>query len=495
MSAMRIRSNVPAAARPVAGAPLTSNMPRKSKGSPLPILIALAVLGVAGYFGWKEFDRRQKAKRAREAEYQRQLEELARREAAEAAAAAAAKQAEKKPEIVEEKVEEPKVVQQKRKTAMEVFEEDEALRKSVLAKIEEARRKSDAKPLNGFANVHFGEPLKEGGVLRWGTVMGGDAGGSVTNRGVAFAVYGPELKKSFMTLGTRPVVWVTPKTRRPYRIEFARPLACKPGARNDPETTNIVAFLSARFKSDPFIPVPMRAERPGCEYVFPMGTSSVRVAESGDQLMLVVEREDLRAEACAEAEALRQEEKAVAEQDGKILDSTRYPHREIDRKKYPGVRFKDETPRSFCGIVFASSPAESVTVVVPQQGPKGFFLDYEWAKCRPFRGFTRGRADIDSARGGVYAVRLFSVGGSEGLDDRDYFETVRASLTEHYKVQPTEKKGEGEFPELTYQVGDLRIVFGADARGGFFLSATNDVLAELAKTAPKAAAVPKRARR
>ena len=120
-------------------------------------------------------------------------------------------------------------------------------------------------------------------------------------------------------------------------------------------------------------------------------------------------------------------------------------------------------------------------MVVPQKGPKGFFLDYGMAKCPPFRGFAYGRADIDPVRGGVYAVHLTSEGGTEGQDDKDYYESVKAALSGHYKVTPTEKKGEGVFPELTYQIGDLAVTFGPDPRGGFYLDAVNQALAEMAK--------------
>ena len=90
---------------------------------------------------------------------------------------------------------------------------------------------------------------------------------------------------------------------------------------------------------------------------------------------------------------------------------------------------------------------------------------------------------MDSKRGGVFAVTLFSEGGSGGLDDADYFASVRTALSEHYKVTPEEKKAaEGErFPQLVYRIGDLVVVFGPDARGGFRLRAENEVLAALAQ--------------
>ena len=489
MSAIRIRNS--AAARPLApGAPL-SNTPPKRRGSPIPLLLLLALVGAGGYFGWTAYDRRAQARRARAAEYARLLAE---QEAREKAAREAAQQKEAKP--ADRAAPERKAAAEapRKKTAAEVWQAREAVRKAVRAQIAEARRKPGARALNGFAGVRFGEPLKDGAAVRWGTVLEEDAGDSVAARGAAFAVYGPVLKKPFLSLGARPLVWVTPKTRRPWRIEFARALAPKPGARHDAETTNLVAFLSKRFACEPFATLPLDPDVAGCEFVFPMGDATVTVAESGDRLVFSVAREDLRAEARAESEALRAEEKAAQEADGKALASRRYPHRPPEKKRYAGVRFKDETPRAFCGVVFAGRPPEGVALVVPQKGPRGFFLDYEWAKCRPFRGFARGRADVDAARGGVYAVTLFSEGGSGGLDDKDYFASVKAALAAHYKVAPEEKKAEGAaFPQLVYRVGDLVVTFAPDARGGFRLRAENEVLAALAREAEPAAG--RRARR
>ncbi len=339
--------------------------------------------------------------------------------------------------------------------------------------------------LYGFAGIRFGEPLKvdEGAAVRWGTVLDEDAGDSVATRGAAFAVYGPTLKKPFMSLGSRPLVWVTPKTHRPYRIEFARALrhdlkSAVPVLPQDVETTNLIAFLSKRFKAKPSITRAPAADAPGCEYVFPLGASTITVAEDEDRLVFSVEREDIRAEAVKETAALCAEAKLVAEADGKALASKRYPHGLVDRAAYRGVKLQRVTPRSFCGVVFAAPPPEGATVVVPQKGPKGFFLDYEWAKCAPFRGFSRGRADIDSKRGGVYALTLFSAGGEGGLDDKDYFDSVRAALSAHFKVEP---KAAAALPApLVYLVGDLEITFAPDPRGGFTLRAENKVLAALA---------------
>ena len=74
-----------------------------------------------------------------------------------------------------------------------------------------------------------------------------------------------------------------------------------------------------------------------------------------------------------------------------------------------------------------------------------------------------------------------------GLFDRkDRAEGTAEALSSHYKVTPTAKPGDGAFPELTCQIGDLTVTFGPDARGGFFLNAENNVLAALARTPPPA---------
>lgn len=495
MSAIRVRSSGAGAIRPTRpSAALSNTMPRKSKGSPVPVILALVFLAAGGYFGWKEFDRRRKIRLEREAAYERQLAEMQKREAEEAARIRAEEEARKKAEEEARKkkevVEAPVVARTKvkEKSETEILLEEAAARKALLVQVEEARKDPNAKPMNGFAGIRFGEPLaKVGNPVKWGTVL--DAGETVEKRGAAFAVWGEPLKKPFLTLGSRPLVWVTPKTLRPYRVEFSRPLALKPGEKHDPESTNVVAFISDRFKSKPFELGPRNPERKGCEFVLPIGNATVCVLERGNDLTFSVEREDLKKEALAETDALRQEEKQVAEADGKALDSLRITgaKSQPDRKLYAGVKFKDETPRMFCGVFFACPPPESATVVVPQDGAKGFFLDYVRSKCTPFRGFSRGRADLDPYRGGVYGVRLFSNGGEGGLDDKEYFESVKATLEAHYKVKATEKKGEQELPELTFLVGDLEIVFGPDPRGGFYLNAKNLVLAKMAETEPPAA--------
>ena len=453
------------------------------RGSALPAVLVVIILCVVGFFGWKAFESRRAAKRAQEEEYRRKLAERDRL----LFAGVSETNEVKKAEVVEAPpIELPP--EPPKKSEAEILREEEAHRKAVWAQIEEARKKSDAKPLDGFAGIRFGEPFESGAPVKWGTAFEESAGDSVAARGVAFAVYGPKPTKPF---GTKPLVWVTPKERRPYRIEFSRPLAPKSAAKHDPETTNLVAQIQSRFKVEPFTPRPCVPGRAGCEFVFPLGATTVTIGEYDGNLCFSVEREDIRESARAETESLRQD-MSVVSADGERLDSKRYPNGGLDLKKYRGLRFKDGTPPSFCGVVFGSAPSENTTVQVPQKGAKGFFLDYRMAKCPPFRGFVYGRADIDPVRNGVYAVHLSSEGGAYGQDDKDYYESVKNSLSQHYKVTPAEKKGEGEFPELAYQVGDLTVTFGPDPRGGFYLHAVNGVLAALASAPLPAAAAPRK---
>ena len=454
------------------------------RGSALPAILVVIILCVVGFFGWKAFESRRAAKRAQEEEYRRKLAERDRLLFAGVSETNEVKKAEvvEAPPPIELPPEPPK------KSEAEILREEEAHRKAVWAQIEEARKKSDAKPLDGFAGIRFGEPFASGAPVKWGTAFEESAGDSVSARGVAFAVYGPKPTKPF---GTKPLVWVTPKERRPYRIEFSRPLASKSAAKHDPETTNLVAMIQSRFKVEPFTPRSCVPGRAGCEFVFPLGATTVTIGEYDGNLCFSVEREDIRESARAETESLRQD-MSVVTADGERLDSKRYPNGGLDLKKYRGLRFKDGTPPSFCGVVFGSAPSENTTVQVPQKGAKGFFLDYRMAKCPPFRGFVYGRADIDPVRNGVFAVHLSSEGGAYGQDDKDYYESVKNSLSQHYKVTPAEKKGDGMFPELAYQVGDLTVTFGPDPRGGFYLHAVNGVLAALASAPPPAAAKPRK---
>ena len=349
-----------------------SNTGPKRRGSPIPIILILLVLGAGGYFGWKAFSGYQADKLRRQEEIRAENERI--RAKNERILKSGAKPKTNAVAQVEE--DEPKFdlpPEPPKKTEAETLREEESFRTNVWAQIEAARKKGDAKPLPAFAGIQFGKPLVPGAsleqvspkIVKWGTALREDAGGSVAARGVAFAVYGPQLAKPFMSLGTSPLVWVTPKERRPYRIEFSRPLAPK-ADKHDPETTNLVAMIQSRFKVEPFAPRPSVPGRAGCEYVFPIGTSTVTVGEYDGTLRFSVEREDVRDEARAETEALRQEKGQVSA-DGALLDSKRYPNGGFDRAKYRGMQpFQEGTPPAFCGVVFGSQPPETAEPLGPQ---------------------------------------------------------------------------------------------------------------------------------
>ena len=164
-----------------------SNTGPKRRGSPIPIILILIVLGVGGYFGWKAFSdyqadkrRKQEAIRA-ENERIRAKNELLMKSGVKPKSNAVAQVEEDEPKF-DLPPEPPK------KTEAEILREEEAQRKAVWAQIEEARKKSDAKPRDSFAGIKFDEPIAAGSPVKWGTALEESAGDSVTARGVAFAV-------------------------------------------------------------------------------------------------------------------------------------------------------------------------------------------------------------------------------------------------------------------------------------------------------------------
>jgi len=452
---------------------MSINTPREAKGSPLPFIIVVLLIGVGGYFGWQMYQRHRSARM----EYKRRIVQ----QPTKTAKATKTVPTNTVVEVEQEPVEAPKP---REKTPEEILAEEIAARKAVLAEIAETRKNPNAKPLTRFGGIVFGEPLK-GEPVRWGTVLDEDSGLSLETRGATYSVWGPQLKKPILTFGMQPLVWVTPKTRKAYGVEFSRPLKLKPGAKHDPETEKTLDFLKKQpiFKDcKVFTTVPQRPDRAGCEYVMPLGSSTVTVGEYGNELRFSVEQGDVKQTAKTEADAVREEKRADLGAD-KALDSKRFPHG--DEGRYPRMKFKDGTPPSFCGVRFGHVAAASATLVNTSKGEKGFYLNYHKGKCPVFRGFDSGIADTDRYRGGVFAVRLYSPGGTEGLDDGDYYQNVRQTLERHYQVRPTEKPAEGlPFPHLTYIVGDVTITFGPEANGGFYLNARHEVLTALAAEAP-----------
>lgn len=459
--------------------PLGGPRQKESRGGLVVAIVVVLALLVGGYFGWKQYLKHAAAERARQAELLRQQQEEEARRRAELEALGKKKPVEAPKPVVEA----PKPPPPKpKKSEAELWQEEVVARKAALAAVEAARGKA-GKPLGGLGGIKFGSVL-EAAPVRWGTVRDGLDAANVTSNGVTFAVYGPKFAKSFLSFGAQPLVWVTPKTHRVCRIEIARPVKTAAGSVHDAETQKALDALKTRFACDPIAVSPLRPERLGCEYVFPLGETTVKVGEYGGTLKLTAQSETVLREALAESETVRQETAKASVEDEKLLDSKRYPHRPIDMQKYPGVKFKEGTPKSFCGVVFGSQPPESVPVVNPKNGEKGFFLDYEKANCRPFLWFDRGKAEIDRWRGGVFAVNLYCEGGAGGLDDRDLFARARAELDAHYQVKAEEKKGTGEYPTLKWTIADLVVTLGPDERGGFYLRAEQQVLASLSRVDP-----------
>ena len=497
----------PAARRAYGPAQPLSNRSRGGGGSVAVKLLFVALLGGAGFFGWKQFKAykarprpvpppavkpvvveepppepvkvapkkvRQKPVRKRpltDEELIQQAEEEERRK----------KALENDPAELERRRQEALRLQQEAEArARKRFEDAETVRKDAEAQIEAVRKDPAAKALPGLKGIRFGA-VQEGVPSVWGPILDGD---SVEKSGVTYAVYGSEVAKPIGTLGARPLVWVTPKTHRVFRIEFFRDIVFTPKSRHDAETPALVEMMKKALKRDPIVPHGSSPDLPGAEYVFPAGETTLRVGEYGCELKVVVEHEGLRREAKAEADQLRTAKMADTSEDD-LLVSTRYPQGPAVSYKGLISRFREGTPKSFCGITFGRTPPEWATIVNPKNGEKGFFLDYGRAKCPAFKGFTVGKADIDRHRGAVFAVTLYnSEGGQEGLDDAEYFKSVRDALDRQYLVKPEEKKGTREFPELVYRKGDVSITFGPDRNGGFRLRGENHVLADIAKIAP-----------
>ena len=503
------RSNA-AARMPRRGTPSLSNKSRGGGGSIVVKLVFLALIGGAGYFGWKQFvaykarprpvpppvkqvvveepdpeppkpvvkpkpkpvRKRRLTEFERDEELIRQAEEEERRK----------KALENDPaEIARRQAEALKRQQEADARARARFDEAQTARKAAEDKVAEARKDASSVPLSGLKGIRFGS-VQEGVPSVWGSIYSGD---SVDKSGVTFAVYGAEVANPIGSLGKSPLVWVTPKTRRVFRVEFFRAINRTPKNRHDPETASLAEMMQKTLKREPIVTRSSTPDLPGVEYVFPVGDTTLRVGEYGDELKVIAEHEGLRKEAKAESDQLRAAKAADTSEDD-LLVSTSYPQGPaVNYKNEMGPRFREGTPKAFCGLIFGRLPPESATIVNPKNGEKGFFLDYGRAKCPAFKGFTVGKADIDRYRGGLFAVTLYnSEGGQQGLDDAAYFKSVREALDRQYLVKPEEKKGTREFPELVYHKGDVSITFGPEHNGGFRLRGENHVLADISKMAP-----------
>ena len=506
------RSNA-AARMPRNASPSLSNRSRGGGGSIVVKLVFLALIAGAGYFGWKQFTaykarprpvpqqpakpvvveepvpeppkkdvaakpkpkpkrKRRLTEFERDEELIRQFDEEERRK----------KALENDPaEIARRQQEALKRQQEADARARARFDEAQAVHKAALDKVAAERKNPEVKPLHALKGFRFGT-VQEGVPSVWGPIL--DGGESVDDCGMTYAVYGNEVAKPIGTLGKSPLLWVTPKTKRIFRVEFFRDLVLAKKSRHDAETDSLVEMMKKAIKRDPVV---TRAADPalfGAEYVFPASDTTVRIGEYGDKLKMIAEHEGLRQEAKAEADELRKAKVEDASDDN-LLVASDYPQGPAANYKGLISRFQEGTPKSFCGLNFGRLPPESATIVNPKNGEKGFFLDYGRAKCPAFKGFTVGKADIDRYRGGLFAVTLYnSEGGQDGLDDAAYFKSVREALDRQYLVKPEELPGTKEFPVLAYQKGNVRIEFGPDKNGGFRLRAENQVLADIAKIAP-----------
>lgn len=356
------------------------------------------------------------------------------------------------------------------KTAVELkAEADEAQR---VLDLEIARaRTTSGKTLMSFAGIRFGEEVSASAI----SLEGLPSDGGTPEEGLCHRMLGPKQGKPLCGLNVQPVLFVTPKTHRVFRIEFGRAIERRPGWAVSPVTTNLVETLAGKMKRSPFAldlsKYPLGERR----YVFLAGETTVSVCEcGGERLKLVVEHAGLRQAAKDETAAFRKEclEDPV---DTKALTTDNYPNSGM--VKFGRVRMKNGTPRAFCGIVFGSLPPYSAKMAAPASStdPKGFFIDYrKAAKCRPFMNFDHGRAEVSAINGAVVAVTLYSNGPEDGMTADEYLAKVRGALERKFKTKPMRASGEDALQEVAYSVGSLDISFGPDPCGGFFLKAVNE---------------------
>ena len=359
-----------------------------------------------------------------------------------------------------------------KKTTGQLRAESDEAQRALNAEIAKARE--SARSLPSFAGIKFGDVMK-GLPLALETLP--DA--SDTNEtGLCYLMYGPKLPKAFRNFDNPPMVYVTPQSRKIFRIEFTQAIPRQPGLALNPETTNLVEVLSGKLKSKSFsldFELYPMGDR---EFVFPLGMTTLTVGEyGGAKLRLTIEQDEFRQLARSETEAFRKE--ALSQKIGlKALTSDKYPNAGV--VKFGRLRMKAGTPKSFCGVVFGSLPPYSAKISTPASSsdPRGFFIDYRKSKCSPFMNFDHGKAEVSAINGAVIAVRLYSNGPDNGLSDAEYYSLIRTALETRYQTKPVDVKGDGPLAEVTYAVGSLEIALGPDKRGGFALSAVNTVLKE-----------------
>ena len=368
--------------------------------------------------------------------------------------------------IVEEPVEPPPPPA---KTVVELKAEADEAQRTLDLEIERARPAS-GKTLPSFVGIRFGDVMDGFPIALEGVPRNGDR----SEDGLCHRMLGPKLGKALRQFGNQPIVFVTPQTRRIFRIEFSQSVVRQPGWAVSPLTTNLVETLAAKMKRRPFALDLVKYPLGERKYVFLAGETTVTVCECGGELLkLVVEHGSLRKAALDETIAYRKES-LDSPVDTKALTADAYPNSGM--VKFGRVRTKNGTPKAFCGIVFGSLPPYSAKMAAPASStdPRGFFIDYRKAKCRPFMNFDHGKAEVSAINGAVIAVTLYSNGPEDGLTADEYLVKVRGAIERKFKAKPVRTSGEGTLQEIAYSVGSLEISLGPDPCGGFFLRAVNE---------------------
>ena len=304
------------------------------------------------------------------------------------------------------------------------------------------------KTLQALGGVKFGAP-NPGERIGVELLSRGD---SVASCGMGYAVNGPVLKKKFLSFGAQPVLWVTPKTFRIYKIEFAWQGNQKPEA----AMGEVVSTLEKRFEAK-------SQSGEGNSRVIRTGDTTITVSDTDGVVKMYVEDARFKKEAKAEFGEVR---RAMMEDfDASRLVAGGYPNGGMVSKK--GKSVKDDSLKAFCGVAFGSLPTPGThVVVVPETGVKTFFLDYQVRATIPFKGFTRGKAEFDASRG-VYAVELHSVGAPVELTPAEYAANVRETLARRFPP------AEGDGLPAVFHAGDVDISLAQDPQGGLVLRATN----------------------
>ena len=370
--------------------------------------------------------------------------------------------------VVEEPVEPPPPP---KKSVAELKAEADKAQQELDRAIASARA-SSGKTLMSFGGLGFGDVMKDSPI----SLESVPSDGGPAEDALCYRLLGPKLGRSLPPFGDQPQLFVTPQTRRIFRIEYSRPIPRRPGWEVNPDTTNLVTTLAGKLKREPFTLDLEEYPLGDRKFVFLAGETTLTVREcGGESLRLVIEHGGLRA-AAKEETAVFRKESLDSPVSMKTLTSDAYPNSGV--VKFGRVRVKDGTPRAFGGVVFGSLPPYSAKMFAPASStdPKGFFIDYRKSKLKPFMNFEHGKATLSVINGAVIAVTLYSNGPEDGLTAEEYLEKVRKALGRKFKTKPVRTTGEGAQTETVYSVGSLSITLGPDPRGGFFLKAVNETL-------------------